>query len=71
MLGALEAQQIPGTINLEREDDECDLDGNASGTRADSVRVVIVNATGWAHNAAILLAHPDAMRPDPELNNSE
>jgi 3-oxoacyl-[acyl-carrier-protein] synthase II len=71
MLGALGAQQIPGTINLEREDDECDLDGNASGTRADSVRVVIVNATGWAHNAAILLAHPDAMRPDPELNNSE
>ena len=41
-----------------------DLDGNAGGTRDDNVRVVIVNATGRAHNAALLLAHPDAMQPD-------
>lgn len=64
MLGALSAQQIPGTINLDDEDDECDLDGNAKGTRDETLRVVIVNATGWAHNAALLLAHPEAMRPD-------
>ena len=62
MLGALARQQIPGTINLDQEDAECDLDANPSGTRDDMVRVVIVNATGWAHNAALLLAHPEAMR---------
>jgi 3-oxoacyl-[acyl-carrier-protein] synthase II len=61
MLSALEAQRIPGTINLDDEDDECDLDANATGTRDDNLRVVIVNATGWGHNAAILLTHPDAM----------
>lgn len=63
MLGALSAQQIPGTTNLDHEDEQCDLDGNANGTRDETVRVVIVNATGWAHNAALLLAHPEAMRP--------
>lgn len=64
MLAALDAQRIPGTINLDDEDDECDLDGNAGGARDDNLRVVIVNATGWGHNAAILLTHPEAMSAD-------
>ena len=66
MLGALSAQQIPGTINLTDEDGECDLDANPNGTRDEVVRVVIVNSTGWAHNAALLLTHPDSMRDDDE-----
>jgi 3-oxoacyl-[acyl-carrier-protein] synthase II len=66
MLGALSHQQIPGTINITEEDDDCDLDANPKGTRDEIVRVVIVNATGWAHNAALLLTHPDAMREGDE-----
>jgi 3-oxoacyl-(acyl-carrier-protein) synthase len=66
MLGALSAQQIPGTINLTDEDDECDLDANPKGTRDEIVRIVIVNSTGWAHNAALLLTHPDSMRDEDE-----
>ncbi len=70
MLEAMARQQIPGTINLEHEDDECDLDANPNGTRNDMARVVMVNATGWAHNAAILLVHPDAMSPFDEPNST-
>ena len=62
LLEALHHQRVPGTINLEREDPQCDLDGNAAGIRDETVRVVIVSATGPAHNAAVLLSHPDAMR---------
>ena len=62
LLEALHHQRVPGTINLAREDPQCDLDGNAAGVRDDTVRVVIANATGPAHNAAVLLSHPDAMR---------
>ena len=62
MLGALADQHIPGTINLDHEDSECDLDANPQGTRDDLLRVVMVSATGRGHTAAILLAHPDAMR---------
>lgn len=64
LLEALARQRVPGTINLEHEDPECDLDANPGGVRADTVRVVVANATGWAHNAALVLAHPEAMRAD-------
>jgi 3-oxoacyl-[acyl-carrier-protein] synthase II len=69
MLEAMHRQMIPGTINLDDEDGECDLDANPSGARADTLRVVAVNATGWAHNATLMLAHPEAMRPfdEPDL----
>jgi 3-oxoacyl-[acyl-carrier-protein] synthase II len=62
MLEALHHQRVPGTINLDHEDPRCDLDGNATGVRDETVRVVIVSATGPAHNAAVLLCHADAMR---------
>lgn len=66
LLEALNRQIIPGTINLDDEDSECDLDANPRGARADSLRVVAVNATGWAHNVTLMLAHPEAMRPVTE-----
>jgi len=62
MLEAMDRGKIPPTLNLEEEDSEVDLDGNAGGVRDDHVLVCMVNATGWAHNAAIALAHPRAMR---------
>jgi 3-oxoacyl-[acyl-carrier-protein] synthase II len=62
MLEAMHRGRIPPTLNLAEEDSEVDLDGNASGVREDYVLVCLVNATGWAHNAAISLAHPRAMR---------
>ncbi|MDA0351411.1 MAG: beta-ketoacyl-[acyl-carrier-protein] synthase family protein [Chloroflexi bacterium] len=62
MLEAMHRKKIPPTLNLEVEDAEVDLDGNARGMRDDHVLVCMINATGWAHNAAILLAHPTAMR---------
>jgi 3-oxoacyl-(acyl-carrier-protein) synthase len=63
MLEAMHRGKIPPTLNLVDEDPAVDLDGNAGGVRDDHVLVCIVNATGWAHNAAIALAHPRAMRP--------
>ena len=63
MLEAMHRGKIPPTLNLDDEDAEVDLDGNAKGIRDDHVLVCLVNATGWAHNAAIMLAHPRAMRP--------
>ena len=68
MLEALARQQIPPTINLDHEDTECDLDANPGGTRNDTVRVVIVNATDGAHNAALLFVHPEAMRAMEQLS---
>ena len=62
MLEAMHRGKIPPTLNLADEDPEVDLDGNAKGVRDDHVLVCLVNATGWAHNAAIALAHPRAMR---------
>lgn len=62
MLEAMHRGRIPPTLNLTEEDSEVDLDGNANGVREDHVLVCLVNATGWAHNAAISLAHPRAMR---------
>jgi 3-oxoacyl-[acyl-carrier-protein] synthase II len=62
MLEAMYRGKVPPTLNLEREDPQVDLDGNAAGVREEHVLVAIVNATGWAHNAAIVLAHPRAMR---------
>jgi 3-oxoacyl-[acyl-carrier-protein] synthase II len=62
MLEAMHRGRIPPTLNLTEEDSEVDLDGNSSGVREDHVLVCLVNATGWAHNAAISLAHPRAMR---------
>jgi 3-oxoacyl-[acyl-carrier-protein] synthase II len=66
LLEAMRRQEIPWTRNLEREDPEVDLDANPKGVRADTLRVAIVNATGWAHNAALAIAHPDAMREIPD-----
>ena len=63
LLEAMHRNKIPPTLNLLEEDPEVDLDGNPSGVRDDNVLVCIVNATGWAHNAALVLAHPKAMRP--------
>lgn len=62
LLEAMNRGKIPPTLNLEVEDAEVDLDGNARGVREDHVLVSMVNATGWAHNAAISLASPRAMR---------
>ncbi len=64
LLEAFARQRIPGTINLTRQDPECDLDANPSGTREGRAHIGIVNTTGWAHNAALLLAGPEAMRPE-------
>ncbi len=63
LLEAMHRNKIPSTLNLLEEDLEVDLDANPSGVRDDNVLVCIVNATGWAHNAALVLAHPKAMRP--------
>ncbi len=65
ILEAMHRQQIPGTRNLAREDPEVDLDANPRGPRADTLRVAMVNATGWAHNATIAICHPASMRPIP------
>jgi len=67
MLEALARQAIPPTRNLEREDPEVDLDANPRGVREDTVLVAGVNATGGAHHASLLLAHPRAMRRLPEV----
>ena len=63
LLEAMHRNKIPPTLNLVEEDPEVDLDANPSGVRNDNVLVCIANATGWAHNAALVLAHPKAMRP--------
>ena len=65
VLEAMHRQQIPGTRNLVREDPEVDLDANPSGPRADTLRVAMVNATGWAHNATLAICHSASMRPVP------
>ncbi len=65
VLEAMHRQQIPGTRNLVREDPEVDLDANPKGVRADTLRVAMVNATGWAHNATLAICHPASMRPVP------
>jgi 3-oxoacyl-[acyl-carrier-protein] synthase II len=62
VLEAMHRQVIPWTRNLDEEDPQIDLDANPSGPRADTLRVAMVNATGWAHNATIAICHPDAMR---------
>lgn len=71
VLEAMHRQQIPWTRNVSEEDSEIDLDGNFKGVRADSVRVAMVNATGWAHNAAIAICDPEAMRPVSEVAAAE
>jgi 3-oxoacyl-[acyl-carrier-protein] synthase II len=63
LLEAMHRNKIPTTLNLVEEDPEVDLDANPNGVREDNALVTIVNSTGWAHNAAIVLAHPKAMRP--------
>ncbi|TAJ20513.1 MAG: beta-ketoacyl-[acyl-carrier-protein] synthase family protein [Dehalococcoidia bacterium] len=65
ILEAMHRQQIPGTRNLVREDPEVDLDANPGGPKADTLRVAMVNATGWAHNATLAICHPASMRPIP------
>ena len=65
ILEAMNRQQIPGTRNLLREDPEVDLDANPNGPKADTLRVAMVNATGWAHNATLAICHPTSMRPIP------
>jgi 3-oxoacyl-[acyl-carrier-protein] synthase II len=66
VLEAMHRQVIPWTRNLEREDPEVDLDANPKGPRPDTLRVAMVNATGWAHNATIAICHPEAMRAIPD-----
>ncbi|MEX2373498.1 MAG: beta-ketoacyl-[acyl-carrier-protein] synthase family protein, partial [Dehalococcoidia bacterium] len=63
LLEAMHRQQIPWTRNLTEEDREIDLDANPRGPRSDTLRVAMVNATGWAHNATLAICHPEAMRP--------
>lgn len=67
LLEAMHRQMIPWTRNLEREDPEVDLDANPRGPRPDNLRVAMVSASGWAHNAVLAVCHPDAMRPLPEV----
>jgi 3-oxoacyl-[acyl-carrier-protein] synthase II len=62
LLEAMHRQVIPWTRNLTTEDPAIDLDANAKGLRPDTLRVAMVNATGWAHNATISICHPEAMR---------
>jgi len=62
LLEAFARQRIPGTINLTRQDPECDLDANPSGTSEGRAHIGIVNATGWAHNSALLLSDLVSMR---------
>lgn len=46
---------IPGTINLENPDEECDLDYTADGTRERDVRYALCNSFGFGGtNASIL-----------------
>ena len=66
MLEAMHRQSIPWTRNLESEDPEIDLDGNARGPREDALRVAMVLASGWAHNAVLAICDPEAMRPFEE-----
>ncbi|MDA0269709.1 MAG: beta-ketoacyl-[acyl-carrier-protein] synthase family protein [Chloroflexi bacterium] len=66
LLEAMHHQVIPWTRNLEHEDPEVDLDANTRGPRPDNLRVAMVNASGWAHNAVLAICHPDAMRPIPD-----
>ncbi|MCK9486599.1 MAG: hypothetical protein M0R73_07840 [Dehalococcoidia bacterium] len=68
VLEGMHRQAIPWTRNVETEDAEIDLDGNFKGVRADTLRVAMVNATGWAHNATLAICHPDAMRPVAEAS---
>jgi 3-oxoacyl-[acyl-carrier-protein] synthase II len=63
LLEAMHRQVIPWTRNLATEDPAIDLDANPKGLRADTLRVAMVNATGWAHNATLAICHPEAMRP--------
>lgn len=65
VLEGMRRQEIPGTRNLMREDPEVDLDANPKGPRPDTLRVAMVNATGWAHNATLAICHPASMRPIP------
>lgn len=71
LLEAMHRQAIPWTRNLETEDPEIDLDANPKGVRSDTLRVAMVNTTGWAHNAALAICHPDAMRPVGESTAAE
>jgi 3-oxoacyl-(acyl-carrier-protein) synthase len=71
MLEALERQRIPSTRNLDHEGEDIELDANASGMRADTVRVVGINGMGAARAAFVLLAHPRAMRRIPEPVETE
>jgi 3-oxoacyl-[acyl-carrier-protein] synthase II len=71
ILEGMHRQQIPGTRNLVREDPEIDLDANAKGPKPDTLRIAMINATGWAHNATLAICHPASMRPIPASFESE
>ena len=66
VLEGMHRQAIPWTRNVTEEDPSIDLDGNFKGVRSDTLRVAMVNATGWAHNATLAICHPEAMRPVSE-----
>ena len=65
VLEAMHRQQLPGPRNLVREAPEVALAATPRGPRADTLRVAMVNATGWAHNATLAICHPASMRPIP------
>jgi 3-oxoacyl-[acyl-carrier-protein] synthase II len=56
----LETEIIPGTINLENPDEECDLDYVAEGSRKQQVNYVLCNSFGFGGtNACILFKRYD------------
>jgi 3-oxoacyl-[acyl-carrier-protein] synthase II len=60
---SLARQLIPGTINLEEPDPECDLDYVAEGTRRRNIQYVLCNSFGFGGtNACILFKkYPDSV----------
>lgn len=54
----IETGVIPGTVNLEEPDPECDLDYTPKTMRDSGVRVAFSNSFGFGgHNACIILRH--------------
>ena len=53
---ALEHNVIPPTINLDRPDDDCDLDYTPNTAREESIKVVMSNSFGFGgHNAVLVM----------------
>ena len=57
---ALEHNVIPPTINLDRPDDDCDLDYTPNTAREESIKVVMSNSFGFGgHNSVLIICKPD------------